>query len=304
MNSKHRTKKRKKRSNQNDSKEMIGKIRSIYILKIVFNYITKNKLLNIVKFNKNIQQKLYIDINTYKEYSEIAIEIIPIQNKYGNFININNKDDEKYYHIYFDDNKEEIKRTYYKGGDKFSKINIIIEYHVNSFKELFAYCKNIKSIYFKRFYRKNIKNMSYMFFVCSSLEELNLSNFNTDNVIDMSSMFQGCSSLKELDLSNFNTKNVTNMSKMFCYCSSLKNINLSNFNTVNVNDMSAMFCYCSSLKKLKISNFNTNKVTNMSAMFSFCSSLEKLKLSKECSEEFKTSIKKQLKNFKVKIYFF
>ena len=29
-------------------------------------------------------------------------------NEYGNFININ-EEDEKYYHIYFNDNKEEIK---------------------------------------------------------------------------------------------------------------------------------------------------------------------------------------------------
>ena len=276
MDSKLRTKKKNKKSNQNESKGMLGKIRSKYILQKVFNNMPKYKLLNIVKFNKEIQQKLNIDINSYKEYSEIAIEIIPYQYKYGNFININNKEDEKYYHIYFDDNKKEIKRTYLIEGDKVSKINIIIDYQINSLKKLFADCKGIKSIYFKRFYRRNIIDMSYMFFICSSLEKLNLSNFNTINVIDMSSMFQGCTSLEELNLSNFNTNNVINMSKMFCYCSSLKQLKLSNFNTDNVKDMSAMFCYCSSLKNFDLSNFKINKRTKTSAMNSFCPSLEKM----------------------------
>ena len=100
MDSKLRTKKKNKKSNQNESKGMLGKIRSKYILQKVFNNMPKYKLLNIVKFNKEIQQKLNIDINSYKEYSEIEIEIIPYQNNYVKFININNKNEEKYYHIY------------------------------------------------------------------------------------------------------------------------------------------------------------------------------------------------------------
>ena len=115
---------------------------------------------------------------------------------YGNFINIKNKEDEKYYHIYFDEDKEEIKRTYLNKNDKVSKINIIIDYPIKSFSELFSYCYCIKSINFKRFYRNNINNMRYILNNCNSLKELNLTNFNTINVADMSSMFHGCSLLK------------------------------------------------------------------------------------------------------------
>ena len=54
-------------------------------------------------------------------------------NKYVRFINIK-EGDEGYYHIYYNDNKEEeIKSTSINVNDKVSKINIIIDYQVESF---------------------------------------------------------------------------------------------------------------------------------------------------------------------------
>ena len=104
----------------------------------------------------------------------------------------------KYYHIYFNDNKEEIKRNNINEDDKARKVKIIIDSEVKSFSKLFYYCKCIESINFKKSFRKNNTNMSYMFSRCSSLKELNLNNFNTNNVTDISGMFSRCSSLKEL----------------------------------------------------------------------------------------------------------
>ena len=141
-------------------------------------------------------------VNNYKEYSEkyssIEIEIIPAKNKYSKFININ-KGDESYYHIYLN-SKEEIKRTFLeKDKDKnIKKINIIIDYQIKSFFNLFSYCKCIESINFKKFHRNDITNMSGMFRGCVLLKELNLSNFNTNNITNMVNMLDGCSSLKEL----------------------------------------------------------------------------------------------------------
>ena len=68
----------------------------------------------------------------------------------------------------------------------------MIDYQVKSFYELFDDCKCIESINFKKFYRNNITDMSWMFDGCSSLKELNLNNFNTNNVTGMSGMFFGC----------------------------------------------------------------------------------------------------------------
>ena len=243
-----------------NSNNKLNNLKSDYFIQKLFDYIYKRKSLEIIKYNKSIQRRINININNYKEYSEIyssiEIEIKSMKNECGRFINgfINVDEDLKeYYHIYYNDNKEEeIKSTYLYEDDKLSKINIIIDYHVTSFKGLFFCCKCIESIYFKKFYRNNITDMSYMLFRCSSLKELNLNNFNTNNVTNMRFMFSGCSSLKELNLNNFNAKNVTDMSSMFRECSSLKELNLINFNTNKVTDMSRMFIGCSDELKLKI----------------------------------------------------
>ena len=61
-----------------------------------------------------MKNRMNISIKDYKEYSEIyspiEIEIKPVIKKYRRFINI--EKNEKYYHIYFNDNKEEINRSY------------------------------------------------------------------------------------------------------------------------------------------------------------------------------------------------
>ena len=265
-------------------------VKSHYILKIIFEYMTERKSLETIRYNKSIQKRINININHYKSFSEkyssIELDIIPKKGEYGEFININ-EEDKKYFHIYFNDNKKkEIKKTSLNKNDNASKISIIIDYQIKSFSRLFYYCECIESIKFKKFYRNNVTDMSVMFRGCSSLKELNLNNFNTNNVTDMSYMFEGCSSLYELDLNNFNTKNVTNMSHMFDGCSSLKELNLNNFNTNNVTNMCRMFFGCSSLKELNLINFNTNNVTNMRWMFS------------RCLDELKLKIKSQFKNFK------
>ena len=250
--------------NQMKSKNKYEKLKNDYFLQKVFNNLEKKKLLNIVKYNKNIKKRINININDFKEYSEkyssIEIEIKLVNNKYSKFINIK-KEEEKYYHIYLNNNKEEIKNI--NKDEEIKIINIIIDYQVKSFEKLFYNCDCIESIYFKKFYRNNITNMNYMFSKCSSLKELNLNNFNINNVTDMSGMFYKCSSLKELNLINFKTNNVTNMRNMFKGCLSLTNINLTKFNTNNVTNMNSMFKQCISLENLNLSNINTKKVTNM-----------------------------------------
>ena len=80
------------------------------------NNFLKKKSLDIIKYNNNIKKRLNISIKDYKEYLEIyspiELEIKPVNNKYGKFININNKEDEIYYHIYFNNKKKKIKRLF------------------------------------------------------------------------------------------------------------------------------------------------------------------------------------------------
>ena len=283
----------------------INKIKSIdkfenlindYFLHILFNYLEKKKLLDILKYNKHIKKRINININDYKEclekYSSIEIEIKTMNNKCGFFINIL-YENSIYYHIYFNNKKEKIKRNYINENEKIKIIKIKIDYQIKSFKDLFHNCKCIESISFKKFYRNDIKDMSNMFSGFSSLKELNLNNFNTNNVTDMSFMFSGCSSLKELNFNNyFITNNVTNMCHMFSYCSSLEELNLNNFITNNVTNMSFMFYECSSLKELSLNNFNTKNITNIHGMID------------RCSNELIIKIKTQYKNIKKEAFGF
>ena len=177
-------------------------LKSDYFIQKIFEYMTERKTLKTIRYNKSIQKRINININHYKAYSEtktsIELDIIPMKGKCGEFIRIN-KEDKKYFHIYFNDNKKkEIEKTLLYKDDNVSKISIIIDYQIKSFSKLFYKCICIESIKFKKFYRNNVTDMSYMFWGCSSLKDLNLNNFNTNNVTDMGYMFGEC--LDELKL--------------------------------------------------------------------------------------------------------
>ena len=205
-------------SDLNRNNNILIKIRSKYIVIEIFNHLRQNGLLKLIKYNKKFQKIMDKKLKDYKnEFSKIEIEIIPKENTYGKFIDIPLN---KNIHIYFNDNKEEIKKKKITKEDNIKKIKIIIEHKIRSLFRFFFQCKCIRKINFIKFNNPNIKNMGDMFSRCSSLEEINLSNFNTNNAVDISGMFFGCSSLKELNLSNFNTNKVNDMSRMFFGCSS------------------------------------------------------------------------------------
>ena len=92
----------------------ISKIKSNFILKILFENLKLNRVLKIIIHNKHIQNRLNKGIIDYKNYFQIEIEIIPVNNTEGKFINFNNfkKTD---FHIYFNNDTKELKRnTIYK----------------------------------------------------------------------------------------------------------------------------------------------------------------------------------------------
>ena len=223
-----------------EMKKHLQSIKSKYILKKILDNLEKKKFLEIIKYNKNTQKRIDMDINDYKRFSEInskiEIEVVPISKQYFKIINIS-KEEEPYYHIYINNNTiEEKNKCYYKGKNKINKIRIIIDHEVKSLSSLFYYSE-LQSINFIKFHRNDINDMSMMFNGCSSLKELNISKIKTENATNMSFMFENCKSLKKLDLSNLITDNVTDMSCMFSYCISLKEINLNNFKTNNVKNM-------------------------------------------------------------------
>ena len=106
---------KKEKLKQIKSKDIFENLKSNYFLQKIFDNLKRKKWLEIIKYNKNIKNRINLNINDYKEYSEIyssiEIEIIPVKNKYSKFININ-EENKSYYHIYFNNNKEEINRNY------------------------------------------------------------------------------------------------------------------------------------------------------------------------------------------------
>ena len=111
----------KENNKENESAKpnpILDNLKGDYFLQKLYDNMTKKKKLESVKYNKRIQNRINLSVKNYKEYSEtftpIEIEVIPTKDKYGRFININKNDenDKLYYHIYFNDNKKEIKNKY------------------------------------------------------------------------------------------------------------------------------------------------------------------------------------------------
>ena len=93
-------------------------IKSKLILKLIFNKLQQPKNLNIIKYNKSLQKRLDIGISHYENYCfETKIEIspkdnIPDENTF--FIKISPKENEAYYHIYFNDGDIETKKLIFQ----------------------------------------------------------------------------------------------------------------------------------------------------------------------------------------------
>ena len=119
--------------NKTNQNCLLPKIRSKYILKRVFDHLNQIRILNLVRYNKMLQNKVNKSIMDYKIlYSKIEIEIIPTNDIIGTlhiFININ-KTNKQYYHIYFNNDKEEIKRNYIQQNENISTIKVIIDFEV------------------------------------------------------------------------------------------------------------------------------------------------------------------------------
>jgi len=91
--------------------------KSDYFLIKLFDNLLKKKSLDIIKYNNYLKYRMNITINNYKEYSEIyspiELEIKQINDGCGNFINVY-KENENYFHLYYNNNKKRNKKKLYK----------------------------------------------------------------------------------------------------------------------------------------------------------------------------------------------
>ena len=89
----------KENSKDNESAKpnpILESLKSDFFLEKLYDIMPKKKKLEIVKYNKKVQNRLDLGVKDYKEYSEtftpIEIEIIPAKGKYGEFIKVDEKD--------------------------------------------------------------------------------------------------------------------------------------------------------------------------------------------------------------------
>ena len=138
----------------NNPKNDFRNIKSNYRLKEIFKNIKENKLLDIIKYNKNIQKRLNIGINDYIYYNKIIIDIFPVlqvNNCYNNkFINIP-EGEESYYHIYFNNDKNETKSNYFLE----EKLNQFVYYHY-IYLHFFNNDKNEEKLNYSYYFSKDI----------------------------------------------------------------------------------------------------------------------------------------------------
>ena len=69
MNSNNSSNIEKEELNYIKSKDKLGNLKNNFFLQKVFKKVTKKKALQIIKYNKKIQQRINININDYKKYS-------------------------------------------------------------------------------------------------------------------------------------------------------------------------------------------------------------------------------------------
>lgn len=251
----------------NTKKNLLKKIKAAPVLRIIFLNLRENHLLEIIKYNKNLQKKDDKNLKDFKRiYFEIEIHLSFSKNIFGKFINTI-EDKKSIFHIYSNDSMKEIKTNKITKEDKIEKVKIIISGEINSLSNLFKKCKCIKGINFIKMNRKSIKDISGIFDGCASLEEININKLKTDNVENMGNMFRDCIRLNKINLDNLKTGKVENMAYMFCNCSSLKEINLSNFHNDNLTNICGMFMGWESLKKIDLYNFYGKNVLDMRSLF-------------------------------------
>jgi len=84
-------------------------IKSDFFLQNMMNMIKIKKRLDIARYNKNIQKRLKIDLNTYKQYSEkySSIEIeLEFSSCFKNETMFINRELNSFYHIFFNGDKK------------------------------------------------------------------------------------------------------------------------------------------------------------------------------------------------------
>ena len=173
---------------------ILNSIKSKHILsKIIKEHLQKKIYLKILRHNKILQSRLNITLGSYNEFSQIIFELIPVNQlqKEKNYF-INPRGNELFFHIYLNENKNELNRFYITEQDNVDIIKVKIDYQFKNIYELFKDCICLKEIKLIQFNRSDFTDMSNMFKGCMWLTNLDINVLKTNYVTNMASMFNGC----------------------------------------------------------------------------------------------------------------
>ena len=110
-----------------------------------------------------------------------------------------------------------------------TEISTMVTKEHDDLSDMFLLCENLTTINsIDQWDTSNVRDMRQMFMWCRSLKTLNLSSFNTSSVENMEYMFSNCENLEELDISNFEISNECNVMSMFGDCRNLHTLRLDN----------------------------------------------------------------------------
>ena len=144
---------------------ILNNIKSKFILRFIFDYIPENKRINLVKYNKILQQNLFDTIlgEIFQKYLiEIELTIDDKKNNNNKFFRFINPIYMKYCNIYLNNDYEtNIKKNYIYSIEKISKIKI---YLYNKDKN------DLNNLFCNYFCLKEIK------FIKCNMENINLKN--------------------------------------------------------------------------------------------------------------------------------
>ena len=257
---------------------ILNKIKSKDILKELFTFVGEKIELNLLKYNKFLQNRVDLSLKDYESFKNIIIFIkfdVDYVNELRNeYKELKNKIDNKNY-----ENEEQKKKL---TGDLNSKEQELKKSRFMGLPFFNQYREFIKIFYITgQDKSEEAENSAFYNFLDESkpIPDIKISIDKNANITDCFSMFANCTTVKEIEFVKFYTKDVTSMRHMFYFCSHLRHLDLTNFDTSNVTTMFGLCKKCHNLETFKISEkFVTSKVTDMQYLFEDCNNIVELDL--------------------------
>lgn len=223
-------------------------IKSPYIKKYLFEYIDREVLFKLIRYNNGLQKLFEFTLDHYKFFNSILVKQYYYR-KNSSLINC-----DKVLSIYNYFNKRYENSKMYIGDLDLKKS--IEEDHLTIAK-IMNKVKSSPDKYCVQYRLRLYNNLTGLFSSRYNLRYVNLDFFYMNfKTIDLSFLFHYTSYLTEIEIKNINKETELNLRGFLHYCSDLEKIKFQNIETSKISDVSYMFYYCYKLKTISIQGIN------------------------------------------------